>query len=1002
MPSLDAENDVTATSQRRALNQADAVLESVGGDYYLDGFNLLGVIANPLGVGSPSVLSTSFHGRYTTPSASISPSPSIDFYSDTYQSIESTLSHVSEQVEQFNHVLEDWSRQILEYSTEDHVHHEDIPDAQLRELPKDMQNLDFKSVQSYLERSGEVAAAFATVLQRHKEQQKQLQAVLGGSATTLPSLQETSEEDDGSSRYIATDDVPAVFFRPEMDLTNAETFRELLLDGNAKDEILADDDRPVAEWFPLLPADAFSGCLDKIELALMQQVRARSSEFFRESLRFAELQESMDSVLEQVVTLQTTCSSIQRNMLNPMKTVPTSDQTREDVRRILVTVESSIEVLECQAAIAGVLSAQDDLTAMEQITYGRRLLSQSHDGSQQLGELNSLRMVSQQMNQYESLVVTNLREELVEVFINWSADQSSSQIDNSSRLRNILTALKNCNGLSQARDVYKNRLHEIVSLTTQTTVSEFANDATKENTTQSTSQSAAKMSLPKFIDCLSLLFDQFYALLTVASLVNDYCVHNGVYFADSDANDATSTPVGDVIVSTAELATKAVAELLKSRKESHSLLSLNDMKSVWDRCQIFATSIEEKHADVSLLRSVLVTQAKAFVERRHESNMSSLVASLNSEKFLQCDVSPERQNTVTRLCSGLSLISNSLVSISIGTTEKAAEVEVEGTRFKAVWSCLLLIEMVISDVASAHLFPSLSASIVGKVSELLRLFNKRTTELVLGAGAIHSNAKLKSINARHLALVSQCLGMITALLPHVKSSLMTQLPSKQHILLNDMDKIRKEFTDHKENVLNKFVSIIGSVVNALAKQIPGTDFDARASIAGDITCCTFFDGVATQMKKMHQVLRLLPPEHLRDVFSRIYPHVDKEIPLVLSKYHSNNEAKFLFPISDDGKRRLLSEVQLMCENLNSLDGVLPWEFSAVSILERELDFRLTPYEERISSSSSGDEMTAAIEGEVSATSTEATVAGDDDGQQPVESGSETAQFQPSPTEVTSL
>jgi hypothetical protein len=41
--------------------------------------------------------------------------------------------------------------------------------------------------------------------------------------------------------------------------------------------------------------------------------------------------------------------------------------------------------------------------------------------------------------------------------------------------------------------------------------------------------------------------------------------------------------------------------------------------------------------------------------------------------------------------------------------------------------------------------------------ELLKLFNSRTCQLVLGAGAMHL-AGLKSINAKHLALSTQCLG----------------------------------------------------------------------------------------------------------------------------------------------------------------------------------------------------------------------------------------------------
>jgi len=252
--------------------------------------------------------------------------------------------------------------------------------------------------------------------------------------------------------------------------------------------------------------------------------------------------------------------------------------------------------------------------------------------------------------------------------------------------------------------------------------------------------------------------------------------------------------------------------------------------------------------------------------------------------------------------------------------------------------------------ASAH-FQTLATNAVTKVSELLRLFNTRSTQLVLGAGAIHSSARLKSINAKHLSMVTQCLGMVTALLPHIRASLMAQLPPKQHMLLNEIDKIKKEITDHNEKVLNKFVTIIGGIVEVgLAPRIAGTNFDARAAdpalsgTSDGIVCCVFLDGVSTNTRKMHQVLdMMLPPEHLQDVFSRIFAYLDNKVPTLLAAAATtpspnNGAPAFSFPSSDDGKRRLLLEVESMTVCLNGLPGVLPWDFTCTNVLERKMDF----------------------------------------------------------------
>ena len=287
--------------------------------------------------------------------------------------------------------------------------------------------------------------------------------------------------------------------------------------------------------------------------------------------------------------------------------------------------------------------------------------------------------------------------------------------------------------------------------------------------------------------------------------------------------------------------------------------------------------------------------------------------------------------------------------------EKMADAEVEGARFKVVWSCLLLLEMVMDDVACAAHFQTLATNVVGKVSELFRLFNSRSTHLVFGAGAIHSAARLKSINAKHLAIVTQCIALVLAILPHVRAALMAQLPSKQHSLLNELDKIKGEYTEHSEKILNKLVSIIGGIVeHSLASKIVQSNFDTRAKSAPSlenksdfiIQCCPFLDSVITNTKKMHQVLNMmLPPDLLQDVFSRIFAYLDHKVPSLFKIAASSGKkgnppaANFSMPCTDDGKLQMVREVEHMTKTLNSLSGVQPWNFTAMKVLEQELDIR---------------------------------------------------------------
>jgi vacuolar protein sorting-associated protein 54 len=195
--------------------------------------------------------------------------------------------------------------------------------------------------------------------------------------------------------------------------------------------------------------------------------------------------------------------------------------------------------------------------------------------------------------------------------------------------------------------------------------------------------------------------------------------------------------------------------------------------------------------------------------------------------------------------------------------------------------------------------------------------------------------------------------MMMALLPHIRAALMAQLPAKQHTLLSEIDKIKKEYQDHNEKVINKFVSIIGGIVeHGLAPRIANTDFAKRENEKpiddpDSVPCCVFLEGISNSTKKLHQVLiALLPPDHLQDVFSRIFAYLDEKIPALFiaatstSNHQQNGSTSFQFPSTDDGKRRFLLEVRHTTKSLNSLEGVHPWDFTAVNVLERRLDYTL--------------------------------------------------------------
>ena len=181
---------------------------------------------------------------------------------------------------------------------------------------------------------------------------------------------------------------------------------------------------------PLVPEESLNPWLDQIEMALMEAVREKSSDFFVESVRFGKLQSEIQALLAQVQKAQVDLTNVQEDVVRPSLALPQLNEERSECQALLLMVDQVQDLLQAKASIPGYLSAADDLTALEQVQYGRtRLLEQEggDEGSEDAGEakgrrrplahLGALHGVSKQLDQYQDLIVTNLREELVEVFM---------------------------------------------------------------------------------------------------------------------------------------------------------------------------------------------------------------------------------------------------------------------------------------------------------------------------------------------------------------------------------------------------------------------------------------------------------------------------------------------------------------------------------------------------------------------------------------------------------
>ncbi|CAI5980828.1 unnamed protein product [Closterium sp. NIES-65] len=111
-------------------------------------------------------------------------------------------------------------------------------------------------------------------------------------------------------------------------------------------------------------------------------------------------------------------------------------------------------------------------------------------------------------------------------------------------------------------------------------------------------------------------------------------------------------------------------------------------------------------------------------------------------------------------------------------------------------------------VALAEALPSLAGEVVQRLADLLKLFNSRTCQLVLGAGAMQVSG-LKTITAKHLALSSQCISLVYALIPDLRRILSAFIPdARRGLVITHLDRVAQDYRVHRDEIHSKLVAIM--------------------------------------------------------------------------------------------------------------------------------------------------------------------------------------------------
>ncbi|KAI8910410.1 Vps54-like protein-domain-containing protein [Gorgonomyces haynaldii] len=399
----------------------------------------------------------------------------------------------------------------------------------------------------------------------------------------------------------------------------------------------------------------------------------------------------------------------------------------------------------------------------------------------------------------------------------------------------------------------------------------------------------------------------------------------------------------DVLFNACELAHIRCAKLLTVRSEQNVKLTAQYFYKLFGATWEFLAATESLCGRMCFpLKGCILSQAKHHLNNFHDDKCKHVAALIENEQWVPADIPVDFQHITNDLQLSVSRAKSvdemedspapsdreddsevDLTSLAGASKPEQQSVQqdqrvmkqlvIDGSKYYVVGTVLLFLKSLTEYVKCAENLQSLGPEILNRVYEILKLFNSRVCQVILGAGAMQS-AGLKNISARHIALACQSLAAVMAAIPYLKSGLSQFIPQKQQVLLNDFDKIIGDYRDHQNELYLKLVSIMNERLGVQANAILAINWDTP-DLNKD-----FVDGVSVPMgtlvketTTLHKVLnKYLPPEALKSVLTEIFRSYNKRFEEDLKKID-------LF--SSAAKNRLLIDVQHLISQLSALVGV---------------------------------------------------------------------------------
>ena len=312
-----------------------------------------------------------------------------------------------------------------------------------------------------------------------------------------------------------------------------------------------------------------------------------------------------------------------------------------------------------------------------------------------------------------------------------------------------------------------------------------------------------------------------------------------------------------------------IVKVLKVRAEQTENLSLDQFLRYFSLNRLFANECEAiSGRSGAALKTIVDNQIKGFVSRFGDEQRHRLVQIMDSDRWDARDFGDSENILLSRILEASTKdvdawgfasriwesadgtkenVNGSAVNGNGTGKDRVRSAEVDEQKYILPESALAILKVTEEYLHLIAGIPGMSVDIGQSLLECLKLFNSRSSQLILGAGATRS-AGLKNITTKHLALASQALSFVVAIIPYIRE--FVRRHCSQNNVIAEFDRVKRLYQEHQSGIHEKLVDIMSSRAAVHVNSMKKIDWEVDRGSA----VSPYMETLAKETGTLHRVL----------------------------------------------------------------------------------------------------------------------------------------------------